>query len=74
MRASSFLAPLFFTASSLAQGVEEGIAPSSSAPSGCETTVEGNFTIGVENLSAVKFKRETAEEVSVWHVQPLAHH
>ncbi|XPS70081.1 tRNA pseudouridine(32) synthase [Ascochyta lentis] len=64
MRASSFLAPLFFAASSLAQAVEEGIEPSSSAPAGCKTTVEGNFTIGVENFFAARSKRETAQEAA----------
>ncbi|KAF1357482.1 hypothetical protein EJ07DRAFT_181302 [Lizonia empirigonia] len=64
MRASSFLAPLFFAASSLAQGVAEGIEPSSPAPAGCETTVKGNFTIGVENFFASKFKRESAEKAA----------
>lgn len=63
MRASSFLAPLFFAASSLAQAVPEGIAPSSPAPDGCEETVEGKFTIGVENFFSAKSKRETAQEV-----------
>lgn len=63
MRASSFFAPLFLAASTLAQGVEEGIEPSSPAPVGCETTVKGNFTIGVENFFAARSKRETAQEV-----------
>jgi hypothetical protein len=63
MRASSFFAPLFFAASSLAQAVPEGIEPSSPAPDGCETTVEGKFTIGVENFFSAKSKRETAQEV-----------
>ncbi|KAJ4347720.1 hypothetical protein N0V95_005174 [Ascochyta clinopodiicola] len=64
MRASSFFAPLFFAASSLAQGVEEGIEPSSSAPAGCKTTVKGNFTIGVENFFSARSKRETAQEAA----------
>ncbi|KAF3039631.1 hypothetical protein E8E11_006060 [Didymella keratinophila] len=64
MRASSFLAPLFFAASSLAQAVPEGIKPSSPAPDGCETTVDGKFTIGVENFFSAKSKRETAQEAS----------
>lgn len=64
MRASSFIAPLFFAATSLAQGVEEGIAPSSSAPDGCDTTVDGNFTIGTLKIAS-QTKRETAQEVSL---------
>ncbi|CAO2655291.1 Nn.00g103550.m01.CDS01 [Neocucurbitaria sp. VM-36] len=63
MRASSFLAPLFFAATSLAQGVEEGIAPSESAPDGCETTAQGNFTIGTLKIES-KAKRETAQEAA----------
>lgn len=63
MRASSFIAPLFFAASSLAQAVPEGIEPSSPAPDGCETTVKGKFTIGVENFFSARSKRETAQEV-----------
>jgi hypothetical protein len=63
MRASSFFAPLFFAASSLAQAVEEGIEPSSPAPKGCKTTVKGNFTIGVENFFSARSKRETAQQV-----------
>jgi hypothetical protein len=65
MRASGFLAPLFFAASSLAQAVPEGIEPSSPAPAGCETTVKGNFTIGVENFFSAKSKRETAQQVRI---------
>ncbi|KAF1922824.1 uncharacterized protein M421DRAFT_426449 [Didymella exigua CBS 183.55] len=64
MRASSFLAPLIFATQSLAQAVEEGIAPSSPAPAGCETTVKGNFTISVENSFSARSKRETAQEAS----------
>lgn len=63
MRASSLLAPLLLAASCMAQGVEEGIEPSSPAPAGCETTVKGNFTIGVENFFAPRPKRETAQQV-----------
>lgn len=69
MRTSSFVAPLFFVASSLAQAVEEGVAPDVAAPEGCETTVKGNFTIGVQNFFAPKDKRETAQEV---HKLPCA--
>ncbi|KAG9200560.1 hypothetical protein G6514_006902 [Epicoccum nigrum] len=64
MRTSTFLAPLLFAASSLAQGVEEGIEPSASAPAGCTRDVKGNFTIGVENFFAPKSKRESAQEAA----------
>lgn len=69
MRASSFVAPFFFIASSLAQAVEEGVAPDVAAPEGCKTTVKGNFTIGVQNFFAPREKRETAQEV---HKLPCA--
>ncbi|KAJ4990814.1 covalently-linked cell wall protein [Stagonosporopsis vannaccii] len=64
MRASSFLAPLFLAASSLAQAVEEGIEPSSSAPAGCERDVKGNFTIGVQNFFSGRSRRETAQQAA----------
>lgn len=63
MRTSNFFAPLFLAAHSLAQAVEEGIEPALSAPAGCERSVNGNFTIGVENFFAPKDKRETAQQV-----------
>jgi hypothetical protein len=71
MRASSLVAPFLLVASSLAQAVEEGIAPDSGAPDGCKTTVRGNFTIGVQNFFAAGAKRETAQEVYTFHPQPL---
>ncbi|KAF2126594.1 hypothetical protein P153DRAFT_369291 [Dothidotthia symphoricarpi CBS 119687] len=46
MRASDFFAVLFAASGALAQ-VAEGIAPDASAPDGCVTTSDGNFTIGV---------------------------
>lgn len=59
MRTTTLLAPLFFAATTLAQGVAEGIAPDSSAPEGCKTTVSGKFMIGtLENPSLNK--RESA--------------
>lgn len=62
MRASTIIAPLFFAATSLAQAVEEGIAPDAPAPEGCLTTVETPFRIGtLENPDLSK--RETAQEV-----------
>jgi hypothetical protein len=62
MRTTSLLAPLFFAATGLAQGVEEGIAPSSPAPSGCEMNAIGNFTIGTLKVGHHS-KRESAAEV-----------
>ncbi|CAN9290915.1 unnamed protein product [Alternaria alternata] len=63
MRASTIIAPLFFAATSLAQAVEEGIAPDAPAPEGCLTTVETPFRIGtLENPDLSK--RETAQEAS----------
>jgi hypothetical protein len=61
MRTTSLFAPLLFAATTLAQGVEEGIAPSAPAPSGCEENAEGNFTIGT--LKVGHHKRESAVEV-----------
>jgi hypothetical protein len=62
MRTSQFLAPLFFAATSVAQAVEEGIAPDAAVPEGCRTTVEGKFTIGTLENPALN-RRETAQEV-----------
>ncbi|KAH7371035.1 hypothetical protein BKA66DRAFT_192558 [Pyrenochaeta sp. MPI-SDFR-AT-0127] len=64
MRISSFVAPLFFAATSLAQAVEEGIAPSSGPPDGCQTTVDGTFEIGTLENPTLKHKRETAQEAA----------
>ncbi|KAF1847062.1 uncharacterized protein K460DRAFT_363170 [Cucurbitaria berberidis CBS 394.84] len=64
MRSSGFLAPLFLAASSLAQGVQEGIAPSSGPPEGCETTAQGNFTIGTLKIGSHHAKRETAQQAA----------
>jgi hypothetical protein len=63
MHAFTFIAPFLFIASSLAQAVEEGVAPDSDIPQGCEASVQGNFTIGVQNFFAAAAKRETAQEV-----------
>ncbi|KAF1940057.1 hypothetical protein EJ02DRAFT_239836 [Clathrospora elynae] len=63
MRASHFLAPLFLAATSLAQAVEEGIAPDSPAPEGCETTTDGSFMIGTLDHPSLG-RRETAEEAA----------
>ena len=63
MHAFTLVAPFIFAASSLAQAVEEGVAPNEDIPQGCETTVRGNFTIGVQNFFAAAAKRETAQEV-----------
>jgi hypothetical protein len=62
MRTSQFLAPLFFAATSIAQAVEEGVAPDAAVPEGCRTTVEGKFTIGTLENPALN-RRETAQEV-----------
>lgn len=64
MRASSILAALAFAATAFADDVPEGIAPEEPPPEGCETTAEGNFTIGYE--PAPSRKRETAVEVCVF--------
>ncbi|KAI8931927.1 hypothetical protein NX059_010828 [Plenodomus lindquistii] len=63
MRVAGFLAPLLFAATSVAQAVEEGIAPSSGPPDGCETTVEGSFMIGTLENPSLR-KRETAQEAA----------
>ncbi|KAH9877956.1 hypothetical protein J1614_003173 [Plenodomus biglobosus] len=63
MRVAGFLAPLLFAATSLAQAVEEGIAPSSPPPDGCETTVDGSFMIGTLENPSLR-KRETAQEAA----------
>ncbi|OAL46598.1 hypothetical protein IQ07DRAFT_590708 [Pyrenochaeta sp. DS3sAY3a] len=63
MRASSFFAPLFLAATVAAQAVEEGIAPDTPPPAGCETNVDGNFTIGTLKIEH-KSKRETAQEAA----------
>ncbi|KAF2851403.1 hypothetical protein T440DRAFT_63054 [Plenodomus tracheiphilus IPT5] len=63
MRVAGFLAPLLFAATSVAQAVEEGIAPSSGPPSGCETTVEGKFMIGTLENPTLR-KRETAQQAA----------
>jgi len=65
MRSSDILAPLFFVASTLAQGPPEGIAPSSQPPAGCEPNSNGNFTIGTLKLANSKVqKRESAVEAA----------
>ncbi|KAF2272668.1 uncharacterized protein EI97DRAFT_366146, partial [Westerdykella ornata] len=51
---------LQFTAPALAQAVEEGIAPDQPPPSGCKTTVDSPFTIGIAPIAP--HKRETAQE------------
>ncbi|KAF1921525.1 hypothetical protein BDU57DRAFT_437640 [Ampelomyces quisqualis] len=60
MRTTSFLAPLLFAATSLAQAVEEGIAPSSPPPAGCKSNANVNFTIGT-----LKFGHSTKRESAV---------
>lgn len=72
MRSSDILAPLFFAASTLAQGPPEGIAPSSQPPAGCEPNSNGNFTIGTLKLANSKVqKRESAVEVSPFFTSPV---
>ncbi|KAF2024789.1 hypothetical protein EK21DRAFT_50571, partial [Setomelanomma holmii] len=45
-----------------AQAVEDGIAPSSPPPSGCELNASGNFTIGTLKFGhSSKSKRESAQ-------------
>ncbi|EAT82470.2 hypothetical protein HBI56_088860 [Parastagonospora nodorum] len=64
MRTSTILAPLFLAATSIAQGVEEGIAPSQGPPSGCEPNANGNFTIGTLKVHHATEKRESASEAA----------
>lgn len=64
MRPSALFAPFFLAATALGQAVEEGIAPNSPPPEGCETTVDTPFMIGtLENPSLNK--RETAQQVCI---------
>ncbi|OAL05491.1 hypothetical protein IQ06DRAFT_210557 [Phaeosphaeriaceae sp. SRC1lsM3a] len=63
MRSTSFLGPLFFAATSLAQAVPVGISPSSPPPSGCESNAISNFTIGTLKFGH-KSKRESAVEAA----------
>lgn len=51
-----------FAANGSAQAVPEGIAPEEGPPEGCETSVDGNFTIGIA-LLAKRHRRESAQEV-----------
>lgn len=67
MRSTSFLGPIFFAATSLAQAVEVGIAPATPAPSGCEPNAIANFTIGTLKFGH-KSKRESAVEVRQSHL------
>lgn len=72
MRTSTIFAPLFFAATTLAQAVEEGIAPDASAPEGCQTTVDTPFRIGtLENPTLSR--RETAQEVRQFPSNPSMH-
>jgi hypothetical protein len=72
MRTSTIIAPLFLAATTLAQDVEEGIAPSAPAPSGCEPNANGNFTIGTLKVQhASKSKRESAVEVRHHNTTPI---
>ncbi|KAH8725787.1 hypothetical protein GQ44DRAFT_203086 [Phaeosphaeriaceae sp. PMI808] len=59
---TTVLAPLLLAATSLSQAVEEGIAPSSPPPSGCESNANGNFTLGT--LKFGHKKRETTAEAA----------
>jgi hypothetical protein len=70
MHASHFLAPLLFAATTAAQAVPEGIAPSVAAPSECRTTADGNFTIGTLKVGH-HARRETAMEVSSAPMMPV---
>jgi hypothetical protein len=71
MRTSTILAPLFLAATSIAQGVEEGIAPSQGPPSGCEPNANGNFTIGTLKVHHATEKRESASEVRHDNTRPI---
>ncbi|EUC27985.1 hypothetical protein COCCADRAFT_110326 [Bipolaris zeicola 26-R-13] len=63
MRASALFAPILLAATALGQAVEEGIAPDSPAPNGCETTVDTPFKIGTLENPSLR-KRETAQQAS----------
>jgi hypothetical protein len=73
MRASNALSVLFFAATTLAQAVEEGIAPSTPPPSDCQLNANGNFTIGTLKV-AHQHKRESAMEVKTRPSCPDASH
>ncbi|KAF1834711.1 hypothetical protein BDW02DRAFT_639155 [Decorospora gaudefroyi] len=63
MRTSTFLAPLFLAATSLAQGPPEGVEPKASAPEGCKRTVDGTFVLGTLENPSLR-RRETAQEAT----------
>ncbi|KAH7067518.1 hypothetical protein BKA63DRAFT_522286 [Paraphoma chrysanthemicola] len=60
MRFTSFAVPVLVAATVSAQAVEEGIAPSSPPPSGCQINASSNFTIGTLKFGHTS-KRETAQ-------------
>ncbi|KAF2838484.1 hypothetical protein M501DRAFT_974929 [Patellaria atrata CBS 101060] len=73
MRLSIALSGLAFATAVLCQAVEEGIAPDSPPPAGCETDFDGSFTLNVLLITAEErarrvaafndvFKREAAAE------------
>lgn len=62
MRTSALLTTLFLAATTLAQAVEEGIAPGAHIPMGCRTSIDGPFRIGTLENPALR-KRESAQEV-----------
>jgi hypothetical protein len=77
MRTSTILAPLFLAATSIAQGVEEGIAPSQGPPPDCEPNANGNFTIGTLKVHHASKKRESAVEVrhhNTFYIPSPHHH
>ena len=54
MRLLVAIASLLLAASSAAQSVPVGVAPSASAPPGCKSSYDGNFTIFIEGLNPAK--------------------